>query len=286
VKPSLGKSITRKKTHLTFLLIAATWALSFLGPLSIGIIPILVLACYFAVRVRSAVPLAVLFVNPLAVAFVIGAVEWSRPRPAFVGPGLPSPSASNLDRDSRIWWNIGGCIVYGNEWVYDAPHNFGLRSAAKLFGPPRGTYHGVYPTVKEVEMLTEKADVTPNAVFFGGTVVADGKQVVIGKSCAELIRRDLGQDLFDEDGVLFKGKVTAALVNSECLIIRIVSDGDFFSGNGDEHRRDAAMLIDVTSMLPFARYSLAGSLPRIPRFELKDHGGYGSCAAQNNDVKP
>jgi hypothetical protein len=273
--------MSREKLLLSVLLVAGTWALAFLGPLSVGIMPIFLFTLYLAIRLRNLIPVAMWVASPVGIAFFMGVSAWSSERPAYVGAGLPSPSAANLDRDSRIWWNIGGCVISGNEWVYFTPHNFGLRLTATLLGSPPATYHGVYPTENEVKTLMEKTAMTPNSDFFRGVVVAEGKRIEIGKNCADLIRRDLGLELFDADEDLVKGKVAALLVNSECLVVRIKCEGDFFNGEPGQTHRDAAMLMDVKTMLPFARYSFAGSLPRIPRFEFQDHGGYGPQIHEN-----
>jgi hypothetical protein len=279
VKLSLGSPLSRKKKLLVVLLIAATWTLSILGPLSLGVIPILLCAPLLSVRWKNVMPLSVVIASPVAVAFVIGVYKWTIDHPAFVGTGLPSPAAFNLDRTSRMWWDTGGCVVTGNEWVFVTPHNLGLRLTSILLGPPRRTYRGVYPSAEETRRLTDKAAITPSQKFFDGILIVEDREIDIGKDHTQLIRQDIGQDWWDPEGVVGKGKVTVVLVNSECLIVRVVSDGGYFDG---KNHSDGAMLIDFKTMLPFARYSFIGTLPRIPRYALPNNGGYGVAKRHTN----
>lgn len=252
---------------MVFLLVAATWALAALGqiPLSLGIIPIFCAAGILAMMLRNTLPLIVLLLSPMTVAFAFGVGQWFSARPSLVGHGLPAAWASNLDQRSRVWLGIGGCKVNGSEWVYDDPYNSGLRLTVALLGPPKAAYRGVYPTIDEVKRFTEGTQMTPAEKFFDGIVLVDGKEMRIGERYAESIRRDLGQDDWDREGVFATGKVVSVNVNSECLIVRMKSEGERFL---HENVKDGAMLIDLKTMRPFARYSFVGTLPRIPQYAL------------------
>ena len=262
----------RRQHLLAFGLVAGMWGLAMVGPLSLGIIPIALFLVFFALSRWNALPVIVLLASPLGVAFLMGASKWFSERPGFVGSGLPSAAAFNLDRDTRLWHNIGGCVVSGNEWVFEMPHNTGLRLMTLLAGAP-ATYRGAYPSESEALELTEKAPTTPAKTFFEGVLLVDDAELQIGAKLAELVVRDLGQDMWDAEEVLAKGHVTASVVNQECLIVRVTSEGEYFK----ETKRDGAMLFDLKTMLPFARYSFQGTLPRIPRYVLPDQG-YGLAA--------
>jgi hypothetical protein len=262
----------RRQHLLAFGLVAATWGLAMIGPLSVAIVPIALFLVFFACTRRNALPVVALLVSPLGIAFLIGASRWFSERPGLVGSGLPSAAAFNLDRDTRLWHNIGGCVVSGNEWVFEMPHNAGLRLMRLIAGAP-ATYRGTYPSESEALALTGKAPTTPAKTFFDGVLLVDDGELKIGAKVAELIVRDLGQDEWDAEEILAKGHVTASVVNQECLIVRVTSEGEYFR----ETKRDGAMLFDFKTMLPFARYSFQGTLPRIPRYVLRDQG-YGRVA--------
>lgn len=52
---------------------------------------------------------------------------------------------------------VGGCLVSGNEWMFEGSMNTGVKLTGALFGPVVGGYRGEYPTKEELELL-EKAE--------------------------------------------------------------------------------------------------------------------------------
>jgi hypothetical protein len=139
-----------------------------------------------------------------------------------------------------------------------------------LFGPPLKSYKGIYPTPEEARALTEKEPITPTELFKKGRLLIAGSQLEIGVNLTDQIATDLRQDWPIEMSQWSdaKANIRALLLNGQCIIVRISSDSEEL---GVRKFRDNAILIDATTMKPFARYSFnddGRNLPQIPRYYL------------------
>jgi hypothetical protein len=203
-------------------------------------------------------PLLVLVTSPFVVAFGLGIGEWFKVKPRFQSMGLPSYSCFNLDRDTRCYPGAGGCIARGDEWLIQSPFNGGLSLMTKIFGPPKNTYHGPYPTEQEAIAITSTAAETSPEQFLNGEIVVHGKVISLGKACAGGILNDLGMIFFESDTDDPSRHVRAAFFDQRCLIIQ-VSMWDPDKGNST-----GIFLFDSEGFRPFARYVNSGYAPRIP----------------------
>ncbi|HCN10280.1 MAG TPA: hypothetical protein DIT01_20315 [Lentisphaeria bacterium] len=71
--------------------------------------------------------------------------------------GLPGPEFWNLDREARCHRSTSGCIVTGTEVLTHTPNNAAIRTLVRAFGPTPGTFHGAYPTKRDVSELLAKS---------------------------------------------------------------------------------------------------------------------------------
>lgn len=261
------KHLRVKRALLVLCLAMLSW-LGMILPLASLLAPASVAAAGFLAFVwRSWLPAFAIAANPLTVSFGFGVADWCQPRPAFVTMGLPGYEFFNLGRDTRCYRNTGGCLVYGGEWVWQAPHNAGLRLMLSLFGLPPGTYHGPYPTKSEAIAMTEQALETPVEQFLKDEVLAGGRSITLAPRTAEFLLDDLGMTFFALDLTDSLRKVRACLIQNRCLVIRVSTAAKPSSvGFGDE--ADGIVLVDAATMHAFARYLISRRAPRIPRLLL------------------
>lgn len=242
------------------LLLLLSWACVGLGRSMWSFIPIcLMAALVLGVVWKNKTIAALVLLNPMAIAFYQGAAEWFDERPAFTGNGLPNCEASNLDRETRCYRRVGGCVVYGGEWVYHDAHNSGLRLMLFLLGPPPKTYHGPYPSQEEAINATAKAALVSPEEFEAGKFKAEELNVEWGEKMTLDLLSDLGLLIATEDGV----QIRTAIWQKECLIIHVqkpgIKDEPYTEVNG-------IYLFQIKSMKPIARYLIGETRgPRIPR---------------------
>jgi hypothetical protein len=163
----------------------------------------LLIAC--AVRWRSALALSPVLLSPVIALFAVGISDWFSKRPQFYGMGLPGMEFFNLDSKTRCYRTTGGCVVTGGEWLFEIPHNAGLKTMCAVFGPPRHTYHGPYPTLEQALTLTTNAPATPVQKFLDGQVVLPGNSVELSKKTTEDLLFDFGNIFAGAD---FEGVTT------------------------------------------------------------------------------
>jgi hypothetical protein len=247
-------------------LLIATWWIVLTPFPWIGLLafPLIAWSVVLAVRWRSRLLLLPLVLNPIAISFGLGLREWFLKHPEFEGMGLPGNEFFNLDLASRCYRSTGGCVLHGNEWMTQDPHNAALNTMVKVLGPPRGVYQGPYPTKDEAVELTESASETPSTLFLEGKVLAEDKQITIGKSRAHTILADFGMMYFDFDLEETERKVQARIFHQQCLVVRVRSKTKIPSGSIVEDS-EGIFLFDLAKMRPFARYVLSGDAPRVPR---------------------
>jgi len=232
----------------------------------IGLLVILLIATsvVLAIRWRSALPLTLLLLNPASISFGLGLREWFSEKPRLSYMGLPDSEFFNLDPTTRCYRSTGGCMVSGNEWLTQSPHNAALGAMVDLFGPPKGTYHGPYPSESESVGLTDSVAETPPELFLKGSVLANGKEIALGQKNVKGLLQDFQivpstTDLNDSSQT-----VKAAVFRNSCLVVRIgfkePKPADSLS-IGPE----GIVLLDLDSLRPFALYVLSGHISRIPR---------------------
>lgn len=255
----------RRRFGIVLILLIICWVLSVIpfpgtGFLAVGTI---VASIPLAFRWRSALPLMLLLVNPTSISFCLGTIEWFNEKPRLSFMGLPGNEFFNLDPTTRCYRSTGGCLVTGNEWLTRSPHNAGLRLMVNLFGGPKGTYHGPYPSKAEAVTLTAAASETPSELFLKGTVLANGREIALGRDNVQKLLRDFGMIFFGIDSDNSSQKVRATIFQDRCLIIQISMkqrnpDGSLL----DES--EGVVLYDSNNLRPFARYVLSGNASRIP----------------------
>lgn len=240
------------------MLLLLSWACVGLGRIMWFFIPICLLAASVLSFIwRNKTVVAVLLLNPMAIAFYQGASEWFDERPAFTGNGLPSNRASNLNRDTRCYRRIGGCVVYGSEWVYHDSHNAGLKLMTILFGQPPKTYHGPYPTYEEATNATASAAIIPLTQFETGEFTVDGHTLHIDPKNINLLVWDLGNNLLEVPNV------RAVIWQNECLVIHLQTINQ---SQTNPKTADGVYLFEINGLKPFARYVDGNShSPRIPQ---------------------
>jgi hypothetical protein len=214
------------------------------------------------VRWRSLFPTLLIAASPLTVIFAMGIADWFSTRPQFVGMGLPSMTASNLDPDTRCYHSTGGCVVGGGEWIFLSPRNAGLKLMCTVFGRPRHTYRGPYPNPEDALALVTNATRTATKDFLDGRVTAKGREIILKRKTVDGILFDLGNIYAgaDIDGVTTE--VQANIYQERCLIVRVRTED---RNSPEIGTSDGIYLFDADTVRPFARFILAGRAGRIPR---------------------
>ena len=249
-------SIQKRPWAMACLVVLGCWAITFIGPLSLLIVPALIVATVWMVRRRAWFALTLLLAsNPLGGFFAGGVLDYARGTPTLHFVGLPGIESYNLDRSSRGFPRGGGCLVSGNELVFSLPHNSAVRMMAKVFGPPSNSYDGPYPTKEEAMALTEDAATTPVREFLEGKVKVDGENQELGSDLIDKLigGLDFGYVVYSEEGM-----VRASLYDERCLILRL----------SDKHGYgypDTMIFFDREAKRPFAYFNLSeGSMRRHP----------------------
>ncbi len=156
------------------LILIGCWLVCFAGPLSYaGAFAPFVLAL-FSWRWSRGWALAFALANPLILGSVLPITSYFRGTAALGFHGLPGHYAYNLDRETRLPRRGGGCVIDGDEWLFDDWNNTILKACVKVFGPMRGTPQGPYPS--EADLLGEwegareqkEADLAENRIVLEG----------------------------------------------------------------------------------------------------------------------
>jgi len=241
------------KILLPLVFLLAAWVLALLGPLSLFLVPGLVGMVVYALMRRRYVSLAaVVLLNPLFIAFLLGCRSYLKGAPTLYGMGLPRIEYFNIDPDTRCFKSTGGCLVRGNEWVFQVPSNFAVRLLAKLWGPAQGCYDGPYPTTAQALARLASDSVDLGWEDFINDRIPLGERVVsIEPETGKEILRGLQFYLeLEED----RPTISAALFQDRCLIARIKSANEQrLSVSGV---KDYIIFFDTQNGMPFAYYAL------------------------------
>jgi hypothetical protein len=265
-----GDTLERKSWGMPLLFLFLCYPLAIAGPLSYAIFPLLLWALNRSLKERNRVLTAILLLtNPLSLIAMKAAADYARGAPSLRSMGLPDAEFSNIDRKTRCFRTTGGCLVNGDEWVVEAPHNLTLHLLCSILGPPSKSYDGPYPD-KETALrivsaapLQKAEDLSESRISFGS------ESFQFTPENAEALASGLGTyGAFgpDYDSELFR--IQAASFEQRCLIIR-VRETEIFDPEGT----DCLVLIDQTTLRPFCRYQISGDrMPRFARFQyLPEH---------------
>ncbi len=258
--------VVRRPWNLVPILILGCWITSFFGPVSMLILPALIMGAVVTVARKAWLAFGCLLaLNPLGFHFAGGVVDYFRGAPSLWFTGLPRIESFNLDRTSRCFRAGGGCLVFGNEWVSLCPHNAALRLTALVFGPPTKSYDGPYPTEEEAKALTTGATATPLRVLQEGNVTVDGQTIFLGIELITQIVEGLQlSSLRPPDRSLCNSPVQATLHQERCLLLRLSEEDTFSSGSADR-AKDILVFLDMKTKRPFAYFRIKGSIfPRFP----------------------
>lgn len=243
------------------------WLLSILGPLSWLMLLILAFALV-RMNVRKAwLPLtATILINPLCVSFAGGLVEYMGGAPKLRYMGLPRMEFFNVDRETRCFHSTGGCLIYGNEWLFQGSHNLGVFVAAKIFGPPSKSYDGPYPSRDEALVLMASSPNLEIQLLRRGEIRV-GKQMiqldpeVMADLVPQYVMISSAEPESSDDDMDFRAQ--AVLYQDRCLILRFVD-----RGMGLDDETDCLVLIDARVRRPFAYYPIKGrGFPHSPRVQ-------------------
>ena len=208
--------VLRKPWLRVLLLLAACWALAFLGPLSYLVIAAVPLALWQAWRQRTWLALALLAVlNPLSGFFIAGVAAYVDGAPVLRSPSLPDLESYNPDPVNRCPRGVEVCLVQGSEWLTLQTSNAAVRLMCRAFGPPAQAYTGPYPSKDEALALLATALLTPVDQFLQGRVLADGKMLKLQPAVVSGLAGLVG--LLDDAST----PVQARLYQDRCVILRL-----------------------------------------------------------------
>ena len=141
-----------KKATRAWAIVPAVWLVTFILPfLSVLVIPIMATGVVFNLLQRRFVHIAViLIISPFALSYAQGVIDYLDGSARIRGMGLPSTESLNVDPVYRCERSTGGCVVSGNEWIFQDPYNGVVRFMISTFGPMKGSYDGPFPTKKQV----------------------------------------------------------------------------------------------------------------------------------------
>lgn len=191
-----------------------TWTLSALSVLSVlGFVVWLVCITLAACHRRFRLALLACVASPYAVAFFFALLSYASGTGSIMGTGHPAWTYA-LDRYTRAPPTTSGCIVSGNEWVWQESNNLALRMMATLFGPMPGSYQGPYPTAAEATDTLANADV---ASIDEGSIEFAGTTVVLSKELSNWAEDCLSDVAIPPDGRQFG--LQASLTDSGVLVL-------------------------------------------------------------------
>lgn len=139
------------------------------------------------------------------------------------------------------------CFITTRMDLRDLPtYDLAVIMCATVFGPMRGTYHGVYPSRHEAYLLLDASEEEISlADFSTGSYEIEGTEVELEKEAVDRFFSWVGHFNCNRDD---SGSVRLAIVNEECLIV----------GYRTRYQEDcwAVSLIDIKGSTAFAHYVL------------------------------
>lgn len=216
-----------------------------------------------------------LLVNPMGVYFICGMVDYAKGAPKLHHMGLPSIESYNIEPKTRAFYQTGGCVIRGDEWVSQGFHNLGILALAVVLGPPSRSYDGPYPTKKEALRLSSAGQALDIADFLKGKIPVGGETLEMNPEQIRAIAKDLRLFTLGDDDIPDPAEISvqAAIFEHRCLILRFVEFDPYTSSMAKSADRAFLVLFDRNNMRPFAYYRLNGdSASRRPKTQyLSEH---------------
>lgn len=218
------------------------------------LIPVVIAAGFFSLWGRSTRLAAclVLGASPLSVGFGAGVSDWVRGQPALLGRGNPRPASASIDPATRLPRRlVGGCLVEGDEWVFEGTHNLALRALTLVFGHASGTYDGPLPVRQDAQEALRAAESLARETLATRVVPVGGRQVVLAAGVGGRLATACKQS----------SHVRVAIWRDRVLLV------EFGDAHWDEFGDGQIAAIDIERGLPL-RYFYGrgcGWKPRLPR---------------------
>ncbi|MCB1211870.1 MAG: hypothetical protein KDK97_21295, partial [Verrucomicrobiales bacterium] len=80
--------------------------------------------------------LLLLSLHPIGFAVASGFVAYAGGAPSLWIGGYAFPQMVQVDRETRAFFSGGGCLITGNEWIVEKPHNTVVATLCHVLGPP------------------------------------------------------------------------------------------------------------------------------------------------------
>ncbi len=231
-----------------------------LGPLSLGVLPIIAALVLMAFRTRSWRPIVVVLLSPIMLSLSLGVLVWFSLRPSYRTFGLPDAAFFNLDPKTRTYHNTWGCLIDEGEMQSMRYHNFALECMCRVFGKPPNTYSGLYPSKEDADKETVNAPTILPEAFLEGALLVDGQHIYIGAKQSRAMLKTTGIP----EGHADKMTVRVREISSDCLLVRLIYQHRLFA----ELNTDAIFLLDRQRKWPFAIYDFVPDslVTRYPYF--------------------
>jgi len=241
------------------LLLAGCWAVAFLGPFSLLVVPAVLIALWRAWCRRTRVALVLLLVlNPVSGFFIAGVATYVNGAPVLHFRHLSDLESYNPDPSDRCPRGPGSCRINGSDWLTIHTTNAGVLLMCRCFGPPALAYNGPYPSKAEALATLPETLLSPVDQFLKGRVLADGKMVKLQPAVVRALAGFFGLENDDTT------PIHARLYHNRCLILRFSRRTDP-SATAEIFGTDVLVLVDRSNQRPFAFYQISGiSLPQSP----------------------
>lgn len=249
---------TTRSTRLLCVVVGVQWLLAIMQPFTLFSPAILLILPWGMVRADRFTRWLLLVSSPLTLIIGLGIAQYFRGAATLQTAGLPETTFHNLDPVTRCGRTGGGCIVCGNEWLWDSLHNITIEILVWSFGYSRGTYTGPYPTKEEAQTalasahMVSWADLRKDEVPLSADLIR--LQAGVGAVLCDRAQRflfspeDLGRDELKVRGILWR---------NECLILRIPV-------NPNDPGSAMIVLVSRTAGRPFAYYGEGEYYHRFP----------------------
>lgn len=259
-RPSVKKSF-----WLLVVALLLIWCCSILGPLSLVVVPVIMIGglLYFLGHRRYATAVLLLVATPMSVSFIQGSVDYFNGEARLRHSGLPGTTFFNLDPELRCGRSTYGCIVSGGEWVTQLPYNSAVRLFTACFGWMPNTYKGPFPTEDEAKTALASGVAVSAGDLRNDRLVIDGVHIKLDNGVgAELLE---GLRYTDNSFDNKPPEITAAIWQQDCILLRIPSWRDY----SEEATSAVIALFSRAAGRPFAYYAEGSYSHRYPPVDWK-----------------
>lgn len=215
-RPSVAKSV-----GLFFAALLAIWFCFLLGPLSLLLPVIGVVALVYFLRYRR-LTFAMLLVlaTPLTMSFSWGIVDYANGNASLRFTGLPGTTSHNLDPELRCGRGTSGCIVMGNEWCTQSPYNGAVRLLTATCGWMPNTYVGPYPSESDAKDAIVYGVPVSHYDLHNDRLMIDGAHIGlddgVGAAILDHLRHCSAGSLHET-----AREITATIWKRECVILHV-----------------------------------------------------------------